>query len=202
MHRAYSLARLSEDERRRFITIGSGASETDSRALQVAPSWPRNKTYCYNTCSTLSVSTAPYISSPACTRSHWSVESPLTLEKLSADLNRVRPELEVGQPILPGDQDETIGIKESERYLLQVVLADIVALTPDNIEDPNVVWEGRHGWLSEYNKMALRRGREWRGSRSSGSREEYDSDYIFDSVSPPGERRASCTVSMDASDFE
>jgi hypothetical protein len=76
-----------------------------------------------------------------------------------------------------------------------------VPLTPADIDDPELAWEGRNGWLKEYNQIGERLVAE-QGERDSDSSEPYDSDFIYDSISPPGERRASCTVNLDACDFE
>ncbi len=122
----------------------------------------------------------------------------MELNKVTEQLQLVSPPLEGGQSIRPEDRDETIDIKKSENRILQTILAEIGPLTPTDAESQDVVWSGRNGWLKEYNQIARRRNREHRGSDAGESSEEYDSDYIYDGISPPGERRKSCTVS----DFE
>jgi hypothetical protein len=129
---------------------------------------------------------------------YWRLNSSLELKKVTEQLQLVRPPLEGDQSIRPEDCDETIDIKKSKRRILQTVLAEICPLTPTDAESQDVVWSGRNGWLKEYNQIARRRNREHRGSDDEESSEEYDSDYIYDGISPPRERRKSCTVS----DFE
>lgn len=119
---------------------------------------------------------------------------------VTEQLELVRPLLEAGQSIQPEDRDETIDIKKSNNNILQSVFAEIGPLTLVDADNPSVVWSGRNGWLKEYNQIASRRNREYEGSGAESS-EEYDSDYIYDSTSPPGERRRSCTVNLDASYF-
>jgi hypothetical protein len=53
-----------------------------------------------------------------------------------------------------------------------------------------------------YNQIGSRHDQECaiEGSNAESS-EEYDSNYIYDSVAPVGERRKSCTVNWDANDF-
>ena len=106
----------------------------------------------------------------------------------------VRPPLEGDQSIRPEDCDETIDVKKSKRRILQTLLAEIGPLTPTDAESQDVVWSGRNGWLKEFNQIARRRNQEHRGSDDGESSEEYDSDYIYDGISPPGERRKSCTM--------
>jgi len=110
--------------------------------------------------------------------------------------------LEAGLPIQPEDRDETIDIKKGKRCILQTVFAEVGPLTPTYAEGQDVVWSGRNGWLKEYNQIGRRRDQEREGSDDTDLSEEYDSDYIYDSISPPGERRKSCTVNLDASNFE
>ena len=59
------------------------------------------------------------------------------------------------------------------------------------------VWCGQeeNGWLKEYNQVARHRNREHRGSDNGEPSEEYDFNYIYDSISQAGERQKSCTVS-------
>jgi hypothetical protein len=85
----------------------------------------------------------------------------------------------------------------SKRRLLQTVFAEIGALTPTDVQSQDVVWSGRNGWLKEYNQIGSRRDKEYGDSDDADSSEEYDSDYIYDSVCPAGERRKSCTVNSD-----
>lgn len=56
---------------------------------------------------------------------------------------------------------------------------------------------GKEWALKEYNRIGSRRDKEYGDSDDANSSEEYDSDYIYDSVSPAGERRKSCTVNVD-----
>lgn len=93
-------------------------------------------------------------------------------------------------------------IKTNKRHILQTVFAEVDSLTSTDLEGRETVWTGRNGWLKEFNKIGKRLELEGGGSESSDSSEEYDSDYIYDSISPPGERRASCTVNLDACAYE
>jgi len=122
--------------------------------------------------------------------------------KVTEQLQFVRPPLEAGQSIQPEDRDETIDIKKSKRRILQAVFAEIGPLTLADTQRQDLVWSGRNGWLKEYNQIGGRRDQEQEGSDDGESSEEYDSDYIYDSISPPGERRKSCTVNCDVNNFE
>jgi hypothetical protein len=130
------------------------------------------------------------------------IETSDELKKLSEQLVLVRPPLEAGLPVLPEDREETKCVKNGRRYIINVVFADAAPLVPADIEDPALLWSGRNGWLREYSKIGERRSVDSRGSQPDYSSEDYDSDFIFDSISPPGERRASCTVNLNACDFE
>jgi hypothetical protein len=132
---------------------------------------------------------------------YWRLNSSLELKKVTEELQLVRPPLEAGQPIQLEDRDETIDIKKSKRRILQTVFAEISPLTPTDAHSQDVVWSGRNGWLKEYNQIGRRCDHEHGGSDDTDS-SEYDSDYIYDGISPPRERRKSCTLNLDASDFE
>ena len=210
MMRKEGLREFPEHIRSRFIPlamlgIDSCTPQVEAESL--------NNAYIYNTCVTLSVSVDPCLipvsrsnrfvllvsNLDRCQKTklppiYWRLNSPLDLKKVTEQLQLVRPPLEADQSIRPEDRDETIDIKKSERRILQTVLAEIGPLTPTDAESQDVVWSGRNGWLKEYNQIARRRNREHRGSDDGESSEEYDSDYIYDGISPPGERRKSCTV--------
>jgi len=211
MMREGGLGEFPEHIRSRFIPLAMLG--IDSRTPQVEDGFLANA-YIYNTCVTLIVSVDPYLIPVS--RSHyfvllvsnpnrrqnaklppiyWRLNSSLELNKVTQQLQLVRPPLEAEQSIRPEDRDETIDIKRSERRILQTVLAKICPLTPTDVESQDMVWSGRNGWLKAYNQIARRRNPEHRGSNDGESSEEYDSDYIYDGISPPGERRKSCTVS-------
>jgi hypothetical protein len=132
---------------------------------------------------------------------HWRLNDSEELEKLTNQLKLVRPPLEAGLSISPEDGEDTIHVKKCKHHTLLAAFAEVVPLTPADLEDPLLVWSGRNGWLREYNKMGTRLDLERRGSHSESS-EDYDSDYIYDDIHPPGQRRASCTVNLDACAFE
>jgi len=197
--RKEGLEEFPERIRSRYIPLAMLG--IDSRTPQVELASLAN-TYIYNTCATLTVSVDPYIIPKAERRPiYWRLNSSLELKKVTEQLQHVRPPLEAGQPIQPEDRDETIDIKQSKRRILQTVFAEISPLTPTDAHSQDVVWSGRNGWLKEYNQIGRRCDHEHEGSDDTDS-SEYDSDYIYDGISPPGERRKSCTVNLDASNFE
>jgi len=220
MMRKEGLEEFPEYMRSRYIPLNASTLGIDSRTPQVEPEWTIANTYIYNTCVTLTVSVDPYLMSVS--RSHhfallvsdphhqkaelrpiyWRLKSPPDLMKVTEQLQLVRPPLEAGQSIQSEDRDETIDIKKNKRRILQTVFAEIGPLTLTDAQGQDVVWSGRNGWLKEYNKIGSRRDQEQEGSDDADSSEEYDSDYIYDSISPPGERRKSCTVNLEASNFE
>jgi hypothetical protein len=126
-----------------------------------------HKAYIYNTCVTLAVSVDPYlipvsseyfvlfVSNPnRCQNAklppiYWRLNSPLELDKVTEQLQLVRPPLECDQSIRPEDCDETVDIKKSKRRILQTVLAEICPLTPTDAESQDVVWSGLTGSSTE-----------------------------------------------------
>jgi hypothetical protein len=219
MLRKEGLDGFPEHIRSRYIALDASSLSADSRAPEVEPKWTIANTYIYNTCATLTVSVDPYLMSVS--RSHhfglfgidhsygqhaeirpiyWRLQGSQDLMKVTEQLKLVRPPLDAGLEVRPEDRDETIGIKRSKRHILQTVLAEISPLTLADVRAQDVVWSGRNGWLKEYNQIGNRRDREWEGSNDGDSSEEYDSDYIYDGISPPGERRKSCTVNVSESD--
>ena len=56
---------------------------------------------------------------------------------------------------------------------------------------------GKEWWLKEYKQIGSRRDQEQEGLDDAYSSEEHDSDYIYDSIYPSGERRKSCTANLD-----
>jgi hypothetical protein len=221
MMRKEGLDGFPEHIRSRYISLDASKLGTDSRTPQVEPEWTLANTYIYNTCGTLTVSVDPHLMSVSRSQHllllvsdpnqpqkvdpgpiHWRVKTSPDLMKVTEQLQLVRPPLEAGQSIQPEDRDETTDIKRSKRRILQAVLAEIGPLTPSDTHCQDVVWSGRNGWLKEYNQIGSRRDHELEGSDDADSSEEYDSDYIYDSTSPPGERRKSCTVNLGVTDFE
>jgi casein kinase I family protein HRR25 len=203
MMRKEGLEEFPEYMRSRYIPLNASTLGIDSRTPQVEPEWTIANTYIYNTCVTLTVSVDPYLMSKAELRPiYWRLKSPPDLMKVTEQLQLVRPPLEAGQSIQSEDRDETIDIKKNKRRILQTVFAEIGPLTLTDAQGQDVVWSGRNGWLKEYNQIGSRRDQEQEGSDDADSSEEYDSDYIYDSISPPGERRKSCTVNLEASNFE
>jgi hypothetical protein len=223
MLRKEGLEGFPEYIRSRFMPLDASMLRTDPCTPEVEPEWSLANTYVYNTCVTLTVYVDPDLISVS--RSHhfvllvsdgsrcqqaelrpiyWHLKSSEDLVKVAEYLKLVRPPLEAGQSIQPEDHDETINIKKDKRRILQAVFADIAPLTLADVQRQDVVWSGRNGWLTEYNQIGSRRDweREVSDSDDPDSSEEYDSDYIYDSISPPGERRKSCPVSLDACDFE
>ncbi|KIM92262.1 hypothetical protein PILCRDRAFT_117298 [Piloderma croceum F 1598] len=202
MLREEGLEGFPEHIRNRYFALDALTLDTGSCTLEVEPVWTPVNTYIYNTCVTLTVSVDPYLISKQELHSiHWHLKNS-DLVKVAEHLEHVRPPLEAGQSIQPEDQVETINIKKGRRRILQTVFADIGPLTLADIQCQDVVWSGRNGWLTEYNQIGSRLDQEREISGDADSSEEYDSDYIYDSISPPGERRKSCTVNLDASDFE
>jgi len=210
MMRKEGLEHFPEHMQSRFIPLSMLG--IDSRTPQIEHGCLAN-TYIYNTCGTLTVSVDPYLI-PVSRSNHfvllvsdlnryqkelgpicWRLNSSLDLKKVTEQLQLVRTPLECQQSIQPEDCDETIDIKKGKRRLLQTVFAEIGALTPTDVQSQDVVWLGRNGWLKEYNQIGSRRDKEY--GDSADSSEEYDSDYIYDGVSPAGERRKSCTVDLD-----
>ncbi|KAF8517485.1 kinase-like domain-containing protein [Gautieria morchelliformis] len=175
MMRKEGLDEFPEYIRSRYIPLDASMLAIDSRTPQVEPEWTLANTYIYNPCVTLTVSVDPYL---------------------------VNPPLEAGQSIRPEDRDETIDIKKSNLRILQTVLVETGPLTPADTQRQDIVWSGRNGWLKEYNQIGSRRDQEQEGSHDADSSDEYDSDYIYDSTSLPGERRKSCTVNLGETDFE
>jgi hypothetical protein len=199
--------------RRRYISLDASPLGTDPCTPEVEPGWTLANAYVYNTCVPLTVSVDPYLM-PVSRGHHfvllvsdcnhrqktklrpiyWRLKSSIELEKVTEQLQLVRPPLEAGLPIQTEDRDETIDIKKSKRRILHTVFAEIGSLTPTDARGEGVVWTGRHGWLKEYNQIGSRRDQEQGSADDTDSSEEYDSDYIYDSISPVGERRKSCTV--------
>jgi hypothetical protein len=124
----------------------------------------------------------------------WRLKSSIELEKVTEQLQLVSPPLEVGLPIQTEDRDETIDIQKSKRRILHTVFAEVVSLTPTDARGEGVVWTG--GWLKEYNQIGSRRDQEQGSTDDTDSSEEYSSHYIYDRISPVGERRNSCTVNL------
>jgi hypothetical protein len=93
-----------------------------------------------------------------------------------------------------------VAVKQNKVHNTPTVFADIVPLTPADLVDDAVVWSGRNGWLKEYNQISSRRHQERQNSAEPLTQEPF-SDYMYDSFSPPGNRRASCTTDLDAFDF-
>ena len=207
--------------RSRYIPLDASTLGIDSRTPQVEPEWTLANTYIYNTCVTLTVSVDPcLISVSGCHHFvllvfdpnrrqkaelrpiYWRLKSSPDLMKVTEQLQLVRPPIEAGQSIQPEDRDETIDIKKGKRRILQTVFAEIGPLTPSDTQRQDLVWSGRNGWLKEYNQIGRRYNQEREGSDDEDSSEEYDSDYVYDSISPPGERRKSCTVNLDVNNLE
>ncbi|KAF8497316.1 hypothetical protein JB92DRAFT_1030241 [Gautieria morchelliformis] len=221
MVRKEGLDEFPEDMRSQCIPLDASVLAIDSRTPQVEPEWTLPNTYIYDTCVTLTVSVDPYLMSVSRSQRflllafdpnhlqevelgpiYWRLKTSEDLTKVTEQLQLVNRPLEAGQSIRPEDRDETIGIKKSKRRILQTVLAEIGPLTPTDTQGRGIVWSGRNGWLKEYNQIGSRREQEQEGSDDAESSEEYDSDYIYDSISPPGERRKSCTVNLDATNYE
>ena len=219
MKREKGLDEFPENIRRRYIPLDASMVGTDSPTPEVDPEWTLDNTYIYNTCATLTVSVDPLLLSVSSGDRlvlfvsdsndrqdaeflpvHWRLKSASDLMKVGEQLKIVRPPLEAGQAIQPEDGEETVGIKKSKHRILQTVLAEIAPLTLADSQSQDLMWAGRNGWLREYNQIGRRREAEREGSEAESS-EEYDSDYIYDSICPPGERPKSCTVNLSASDF-
>lgn len=110
------------------------------------------------------------------------------------------PKFEADQSVEPTDGTETKRIKSSNLNFLPSVFVAVLPLTPSDISrSSGITWGGRNGWLREYAQIADRRARE--GAQHAGwtSRMD-DSDFIFDSIPPAGERRKSCTVALAMND--
>lgn len=107
----------------------------------------------------------------------------------------MRPKLEQLQPAQATDGTETNRTKSYKHLILPSIFRIVSPLTLSDVSQPSrITWEGRKGWLKEYVQIAIRRVQE------NGGQEDGRSSGVND-VPPAGERRKSCTINLEPSDF-
>ena len=107
----------------------------------------------------------------------------------------MRPKLEQLQPAQATDGTETNRTKSNKHLILPSIFRIVSPLTLSDVSQPSgITWEGRKGWLKEYAQIAIR------GVQENGRQEDGRSSGVND-VPPAGERRKSCTINLEPSDF-
>ena len=101
----------------------------------------------------------------------------------------MRPKLEQLQPAQATDGTETNRTKSNKHLILPSIFRIVSPLTLSDVSQPS----GK-GWLNEYVQISIRRVQE------NGGQEDGRSSGVND-VPPAGERRKSCTINLEPSNF-